>query len=530
MADYKHTALYLLSKYGLADTFLDLLQRLPLDVPRDPVEAVDPRVREFTFDSRPDGKVLLPLFPSYQVNEGIQAILGHAFHTRGIDTLHVHCDEGLPVCCLDDVTKYGSAIRSVCRFNTGQITGSFGLDARSAREVLPPDYSPPTFSAGEDIVHRGVDVTDLCFASTREYFKKYNVDLGDERERDVFDRYCETAATLLDAYDALFEAHDVAGVVAFEDHYVDGGTALALAAERSIPAYSVDLGYQTETLMFGRWGNRNSLPMYTDHDTLVSVLREPLDDAQEARIDDLMRGRMDGTTTRFQYSAQTDKSIEAGEDVTTVGVFTNLSWDATTEIEEAAFPDMFDWVETTVDELGGRPGVRLVVKTHPAEAVRFTREPVGEWIHDNLGPVPDNVEVLPPDTDVNTYRLASDLDLAAVYSSIVGLEMAYLGIPVVVAGDTHYRDLGITADPSTREEYLELVTDPSTASTDAERAKRYAHFFYYDKHVPFPFVTSDSDGENIRILPVSHDDVVPGNESLDRITESILAGEPVLMD
>lgn len=532
MADYKQTALHLLSTFGQADTVLNFLQRLPVDLTSDPSRMVDPRIRDYTAPSDGStGTVLLPLFPSYQVNEDVQSILARAFHTRGVDTLQVRCDEALPACCLDNVMKYEGAMRSICRFNTSQVSESFGLEAHSARDFLPSDYAPPALSEGYgDARYRGVDVSKLCFASARDYFKKYNVDPRDDRERAVLDRYRATAVTLLDAYDAIFDAHDISAVVAFEDHYVYGGTALALAAERSIPAYSVDLGYLNETLLFGRWGNRNSLPMFTDHETLTSVLREPLDDDQESAIDELMRGRMDGTTTRFQYSAQTDKSIQRPDDVTTVGMFTNLSWDASAEIDDAAFRDMFDWISTTIEAVGDRPGLHLVVKTHPAEAVRSTREPVGEWIHDNLGPLPDNVEVLPPDTDVNTYRLASDLDLAAVYSSIVGLEMAYLGLPVVVAGDTHYRDLGITADPRTREEYVEYVTNASPVPTDPDRAKRYAHFFYFSKHVPFPFVASDPDGENIRLLPVSHDDLVPGNEALDRITEAVLAGEPVLAE
>ena len=46
-------------------------------------------------------------------------------------------------------------------------------------------------------------------------------------------------------------------------------------------------------------------------------------------------------------------------------------------------------------------------------------------------------------------------DLALVYTTTVGLEAANLGIPVAVAGATHYRGRGFTHD----------VTGPRSSST-----------------------------------------------------------------
>ena len=58
---------------------------------------------------------------------------------------------------------------------------------------------------------------------------------------------------------------------------------------------------------------------------------------------------------------------------------------------------------------------------------------------------------------MNTYDLMDMADLGLVYTTTVGLEMAMRGIPVVVAGKTHYRNRGFTQDPHTWVEYFKTL-------------------------------------------------------------------------
>ena len=55
--------------------------------------------------------------------------------------------------------------------------------------------------------------------------------------------------------------------------------------------------------------------------------------------------------------------------------------------------------------------------------------------------------MIAPTEKVNTYDLIAAADVGLVYTTTVGLEMAMCGIPVIVVGDTHYRERGFTNDP-----------------------------------------------------------------------------------
>ena len=48
-------------------------------------------------------------------------------------------------------------------------------------------------------------------------------------------------------------------------------------------------------------------------------------------------------------------------------------------------------------------------------------------------------------------------DLGLVYTTTTGMEMAMSGVPVIVAGVTHYKNNGFTFDPQTYPEYFELL-------------------------------------------------------------------------
>ena len=55
------------------------------------------------------------------------------------------------------------------------------------------------------------------------------------------------------------------------------------------------------------------------------------------------------------------------------------------------------------------------------------------------------------------YELMESADFGLVYTSTTGLEMALRGKPVIVAGQTHYRDRGFTVDVSNREEFVAAI-------------------------------------------------------------------------
>jgi capsule polysaccharide export protein KpsC/LpsZ len=110
------------------------------------------------------------------------------------------------------------------------------------------------------------------------------------------------------------------------------------------------------------------------------------------------------------------------------------------------------------------------------------------------GGIPENILLISADAEINTYDLIEIADLGLVYTTTVGMEMAMSGVPVIVIGQTHYRDKGFTLDPQTWDAFFELLTD-LLSSTDITRltrrevdlAREYAYRFFFEYPQPYPW-------------------------------------------
>jgi len=390
---------------------------------------------------------------------------------------------------------------------------------------------------GGVVEYRGYRISDFAKASSRKFLRKQSLDFTDEHERTVYLRFLENATVLVDACESVIDEFDVRATLANEVRYVHGGLPLAVSANHGIPAYSHDMGFLDQTVIFGRPSNRNAQPQFSDRATVERHLQEPLREEQRQYIRSLLERRASGEETVFRYSSQSSRSIPASwkseSGRTVAGMFTNLIWDASLEIDEDEypFPDVLEWITATIGYLSDREDVLLVIKTHPAEQVMGTNESVSEWVRRRHEPLPENVFLLEPDTEVNTYELFEDLDVGLVYNSTVGIEMAYRGVPVVVAGDTHYRGFDFTHDPRTKREYeriLDRLDDLPTIPEMRTLARRYAYFSFVEQGIDFPYVSANGSFTEFEYPPVRHDELTPGNEPFDIVVESILADEPVI--
>jgi hypothetical protein len=111
-----------------------------------------------------------------------------------------------------------------------------------------------------------------------------------------------------------------------------------------------------------------------------------------------------------------------------------------------------------------------------------------------LPQLPEHIHLVAADAQVNTYDLIEIADLGLVYTTTVGLEMAMSGVPVLVVGNTHYRNKGFSLDPASWEEYFktleQVLANPAAYRLSQEqvgRAWQYAYRFFFDYPHPFPW-------------------------------------------
>lgn len=524
----RRNALQGLSRLGVAQPFIKLY---------DSTIGLAADYDEFDIDIESDsvsgdkGTVVFPYAHHAKSHTYKYSILAQAFKIRGYRPLFVLPNNCLPMSCMREDNPEEDVVCEVREYSTKKVLKEFGHEWMYLTEYVSDrsEYEDISFDRINTTDYKGINLEDFAKASTRKITKKYHLDT--EYDESIRRRFLQSGVLLTDAYERVIDSHDPVVMIAHDDKYNQGGIPLAVADTSDVHAYSSTYGWMNESLVVGNVGHQNSFPHYEAKSIVDRFLRRPLDGRQRERVNEIMADRMFGDEeTRARYAARTDRSITTAEGVTTVGLFTNLIWDANLEVTNCPYPNVFEWIQDTISILSGDAATELVIKPHPAEDSRGTNESVRGWITETYSDLPDNVTVLTADTDVNTYQMLEDIDVGIVYNSTVGFEMVYAGVPAITAGETHYRDLDISLDPATAGEYRDMLHDLSEIELDEERrrrAERYIYFLLEGKHLDFPFIHT-SNVRNYEYRPVSDEDI-ENNDVFDRIVKRCTNGQPVFI-
>ncbi|MDD2695156.1 MAG: hypothetical protein PHD58_04465 [Anaerolineales bacterium] len=171
----------------------------------------------------------------------------------------------------------------------------------------------------------------------------------------------------------------------------------------------------------------------------------------------------------------------------------NVIGDSLTLGRQVFSRSMTEWLVKTVQYFAERPQAQLIVRVHPGE--RYTQGPsVASVVEAAVGRLPAHIHLIPAGAEVNTYDLMAVSDIGLVYTTTTGMEMAMSGLPVVIAGETHYRGKGFSLDPQSWELYyaaLEgfLAGDERLrlSAEQVELAWKYAYLFFFEYPLPFPW-------------------------------------------
>lgn len=125
-------------------------------------------------------------------------------------------------------------------------------------------------------------------------------------------------------------------------------------------------------------------------------------------------------------------------------------------------------------------------------------------VHPNLGKVNnaqsrgikklkfDNLTVIPPESDVDTYALMQACDKTLSFGSNTGIEATYWQKPSILFGKSFYQKLGCVYQPGSYEELYNLILDAELQPKP--RASTYKHAFYVGTYGR-PFKHFDYDGK-----------------------------------
>jgi len=315
------------------------------------------------------------------------------------------------------------------------------------------------------------------------------------------------------------------------------GVVYRVACHLNIPAMTFEFGDQRERI----WIAQDAEIMRHETDTLWAAKGdEPLTDDQTQQLEALFSAREGAKTWKNFARKWQDTPTKGGaavrqklglDDRPVILLATNVLGDSLTLGRQVFSRTMADWIEQTVEYFITRDDVQLVIRVHPGETLAHGTSMV-DVVKEKLGEIPAHIHLVEPEEKINTYDVLDITDLGLVYTTTVGLEMAMRGIPVIVSGQTHYRDRGFTHDPDTWEDYYMMLEGLLKAPAEArltekqvELAWRYAYLFFFTFPKPFPWHLLDL-REDLAERPVGF---VLGEEGEARYgkTFEFLTGKPL---
>lgn len=318
-------------------------------------------------------------------------------------------------------------------------------------------------------------------------------------ESDLYQlRYHRNLAAAGAAFSYL-ERHKPDVIILPNGTILEFGVIYQVAHHLGIPTVTYEFGEQRDRI----WLAHNAEVMRQETTELWQARsRQPLSQEQLSQVRKLFASRQRASLFENFSRRWQGVSSEGGTQVRqTLGLdqrpivllATNVIGDSLTLGRQVFSDSMTEWLERTVQYFATRPDIQLVARIHPGELI--TKGPsVADVVHKTLPSTPENIHLVPADAQVNTYDLIEIADLGLVYTTTVGMEMAMSGVPVIVVGNTHYRDKGFTLDPATWDSYFELLThvlaDPRSfrpSQIQVDQAWNYAYRFFFEYPHPFPW-------------------------------------------
>lgn len=277
------------------------------------------------------------------------------------------------------------------------------------------------------------------------------------------------------------------------------GIVYRVARILNIPAVTYEFGDQRQRI----WIAQNAEVMRQETDGLWETRQQiPLSEIELDRLRALFTARQRASLWENFSRRWQDTPPQGGETVRAalgldqrpvVLLATNVLGDSLTLGRQVFSKSMAEWISRTVQYFTGREDVQLVVRVHPGEVLTHGQSMV-DVVHHVLPRLPGHIRMVGPKDPLNTYDLFEVADLGLVYTTTVGLEMALVGLPVIVTGQTHYRKRGFTYDPDSWVMYykqlgqiLESPANYRLSPNEIDLAWRYAYRFFFEYPRPFPW-------------------------------------------
>lgn len=487
------------------------------------------------------------LWTFHTVYEGA---IAKACRARGCEVNYLLCD-GLPECDQHWFSKTGAArpadICQRCRAATLTNVGPKEFPSRWIGEFVSPaereavatwaaGLAPQEFRSAE---YRGLQLGEWVISSINSYFREYPPDLESEMVVQVYRNFLVSAGIVALALINYLDQHPVDSAIQFNGRQSITRVAMEIFMARGIRVLTHERGEYHCSHLNARANAHCMSPvpfeLFWKEWGGVALQRHALEKARMW----LVERRYGANLAWIPFSKSINKGsirqqLKLSESKLLFALFTSSTDETASDpLMQGPYESQDDWVQQVIDWIKDRDDAELVIKVHPNLAGNdYIGAATGELgFYQRIRPnLPPNVRMLMPKDNVSAYSLADEADIGLTFGSTVGLEMAMLGKPILLASKAYYEYAdAILTLRSTPELFslLDRCLQPFDHREIQREAFRIAYYAMCVCEMPFPKIrmeTLDIAHENFK----SDAELAPGlDASVDDVCRFLVDGGPL---
>lgn len=474
-----------------------------------------------------------------------------ALRIRGHQTMFLGCSRELSASCNN--ANYpdglsGARCRS-CFLYTRRFFELSGIDTRwIGGYVGPTDYrraetmvSSLSSDQYEAFEYNGIHLGQIVRHSVAHYLRTGSIG-NDALSLAVYRKFLINSIIVADASTKLLDEYDPDVVAMLCGLFMPEHVMMKLAHARGkrVVVYEIGMLAQDALML------QHDRPIdYDDRDGWERFKSRPLSEEENNILDEYLFERSQGRMSVVNYwpeKEDDERTIRTtlGIDPTkrTAVLFPNITWDSALFDKDIAFQGMFDWLDRTIEYFTLHPQYQLIIRAHPAEVILpgSLRESVILYINEKYPALPNNIILVGPESKISSYTLMDMSQCGLSYASTTAIELGIRGVPVLVAGEVHFRRKGFTVDIEDAASYHQnldhVLADacPLSRETIVEMARRYAYFTFFRTSMPFRKIHCGA-GDQPVFTYDQISDLLPGKDkSLDIICNGIVSGTPFIFE
>lgn len=334
-----------------------------------------------------------------------------------------------------------------------------------------------------EAMYDGMLVGDLIYDSYLRQEAKPTVDFADPKLKEITGKVFES----LFLCERFFAENDVAAVIPDHVVYLRGGAISRYAARHGVPVllpvFREKFSFRAAEWIDAGAGRQALYNFDFEHfpEFFAGLdLAEQESGRQIAR--DQLEHILNGRTSPVEgmnspYAAPSADRVLPDTGRPRALIMMHEFCDAPHCLGHMLYADFWEWIHDTL-RVAAETDFDWFIKPHACLLMKGRRaiNEANRQVLDELHRIYPKVTILPPDIS-NRQILQDGISSMFTLHGSAGYEFTYLGVPVVTAGNTHYRRYGFTHNPESVEEYRDWIRHADQVPAKADQ-KKIEEFYY----------------------------------------------------